>query len=257
MTVKVAMVSRVDLTELELRNEFLNPAPAVPKSVELLIGESKINVLRAVAVVLLYGQHLFSYFIVRDVAITIEFHNQVNLVVLAWVVLIAFVFILVQTDRWPIWFSYSVILIDAILITSLLFQSQNPNSIQKSLFLILISLSTLRLLRSMVWYSVAVSAVGYLCFLVYCQLRVADTIDAAGGVPSTSGEPFIGSSAPLVTQHDAIFFLVLLLVAGTIAHQCICQSYRLASRSWFDPLANEQPAVEPADGSGAAGEQES
>lgn len=185
---------------------------------QLLISEARINILRAVAISALYLQHLVSFFLIRDESLSVAFHNSVNLIVVVWVCVVAMVFFMLQQNRWPIRLSYFVVFCDAFLISWLIIAAGGPTKIQTILFLLLIFVNALRLLRSIVWFGVVASVVGYLtCLCEYVFVEVGyEKYYSADGVSLR------------ISRHDEMFMLIALLVAGVIADQIVIQTYRIA-----------------------------
>ena len=196
----------------------MNSGTRPSQSGQLLIGEARINILRALAIFVLYLQHAISFFAIRDPTLTASFHTAVNFIVLAWVLVVGMVFFMLQQKRWPIRLSWFILFCDAFLISWLVIVAGGAGKIQPILFLLLIGTSPLRLMRPLVWFAVCVSIAGYLIGLGhYAFVQV-------GFQKYYSDE----GAALRISRHDEIFFLLTLIVAGVVADQIVLQAYRIA-----------------------------
>lgn len=210
----------------------MDEAPVTTKprlsSVELLIAEARIHLLRAVAVAMLYGQHLASYFMIQDASMTAEFHHGVNIIVLLCCLIVLVVHLMLRQKRWPLWLTYATIVTDGLLILWLIVLAGGPSKPQVMLLPILILVSALRLLRKTVWLSTTVSIGAYLIALAdYAFIKIGPEAYYA-----------VGNESLRIARHDQFFVVIALLICGIIADQLVLQTYRISHRV---PIAQSLP----------------
>ena len=181
------------------------------RSTQLLVAEAGINLLRAVAIAMLYVQHLFSYFATHDADLSAEYHDGVNLIVLLSSMMILIVHLMLRRNRWPIWLTYSTIIVDGLLVSALITLAGGPHKIQVILLPLVIMVSALRLQRRTVWLSTAVAIAAYLITLAdYALVKVGGEVYYAPG-----------NEALRIPRHDQFFVVAALLICGIIAHRLV------------------------------------
>ena len=147
------------------------PAPADTRwldaaRVEGWAGETRVNVVRLVAIALFYGRHLIDVFqSPADSPTRGQFHLVVTAIAVAWAAA-AVVLHVWLTRRWvPPWLKYAAVLWDALMITLVCVAARSPATPLVLLYFGLVASAPLRWSLRLVWCATAAAMLGYLFLL--------------------------------------------------------------------------------------------
>jgi hypothetical protein len=173
-------------------------------------GETRVNLVRVVALVGLYGQHLVSWEWFRGSWLTPSYHATVTALVIAWAFLVVALRYFLARGAPPPWLKYAVTAWDTLMVTVLVIVSGGVNRTLVTLYFLVIAAAPLRLSLSLVWCATAASVVGYLVLLGHAKWY----------------EP-----AQRLPRQQQVIFVLALLVAGLLAGQVVRQARRAAKES--------------------------
>jgi hypothetical protein len=179
------------------------------RRLEELAGETRVNLLRAFALLAFYGNHLVNVFLLGDASAGGAFHVQVTVVVLAWALAALAVAGGVRWRVLPAGLKYTSTLVDVLLITALLVIAGDPRSMYASLYFLVVTASALRLSLPLVYTAAGASIAGYLFYLGFVRWGLA--------LPE-------GQRLPRAQQ---VLVVLALAVAGLLAGQLVRQCRRV------------------------------
>ncbi len=188
------------------------------RRLEAWAGEVRVNLIRTVALVLFYGNHLLNVYVYgEDPAARGSFHAVVTAVVLAWAIGILVLHVCLGRRWVPALLKFVVTAWDLVLLTTLVLCSpEGPRSALILLYFVVIAAAPLRLSQPLIWFSTigsmfcAVFVLGYYVFFRVGWNRYYD--------------PAEGLRVPRVTE---IIFLLALGTVGLLAGQMVRQARRL------------------------------
>jgi hypothetical protein len=187
------------------------------RRVEAWAGETRVNLLRALALTVFYLNHLFNAYLLDDPTVTPRYNAAVTAIVLAWGVVVLGVW-LCLSRRWvPPALKYVATALDLTLITFLLIASPDgPRSALIFLYFVAIAASPLRLSLPLVYFTTfGVWLAGLALMGYHVFYRVGWDIYYAKVSPER---------IPRVSQ---ILFLLATGAAGVFAGQVVRQARRL------------------------------
>ncbi len=172
------------------------------------------NLVRVVALVALYGQHLVNWFWFRGPWLTRGYHTTVTALVIAWAFLAVALQLCLGRRYVPWWLKYLATAWDATMITVLVVVSGGVDRSLVVLYFLVIAAAPLRLSLLLVWCATAAAVVGYAVLLGHAL--------------------WYAPSQRLPRQHQVIF-VIALLVAGLLAGQVVRQARRAAFSAGGQP----------------------
>ncbi|MEQ8785375.1 MAG: hypothetical protein RIC55_03715 [Pirellulaceae bacterium] len=189
--------------------------------IEAWAGETRLNLIRLVGVLVFYGQHLVHYlFFNADEHLSAAYHTQTTALVMAWMAAVVALFVCLARRLSPRWLKYAVTALDAALIAALLIVSGGPRSAFLPLFLLVVAAAPLRPSLGLVTAATSMAAAGYLFVLGYYVLVQVGVDDY-----------YQGGAAVRIPRDSQILFLLTLAVAGLLAGQAVRQMRRSIARA--------------------------
>jgi len=173
-------------------------------------GETRVNLIRAVALAALYGQHLVSWKWFRGTWLTPEYHATVTALVLAWAFLVVALRVRLARGAPPAWLKYAVTTWDTLMVTVLVIVSGGVDRTLVTLYFLVIAAAPLRLSLALVWCATAASVAGYVVLLGHAKWY---------------------APAQRLPRQQQVIFLLALLVAGLLAGQVVRQARRAAKET--------------------------
>jgi hypothetical protein len=188
------------------------------RRLEAWAGELRVNLIRSIALVVFYANHLLNVYLwTDDPAARGSFHAAVTAIVLTWAVGIMLLHVCLMRHFLPSALKYVSTAWDLVLITALVMVSpEGPRSPLMLLFFVVIAAAPLRLSLPLVYattlgaMAAALVALGQYVFL---RLGWQEYMD-----------PAKGHHIPRVTE---IIFLLALGTSGLLAGQSVRQARRL------------------------------
>jgi len=187
------------------------------RRLEAWAGEIRVNLIRCVALVLFYANHLLNVYLASEDSARGRFHAAVTAVVLAWAIGIL-VLHACLSRRWvPDWLKFLVTGWDLLLATTLVLVSpEGPRSALMLLYFVILAAAPLRLSLPLVWVTTFGSMLCALAVLGhYVFFRVGW---AAYYAPENTAR------IPRVTE---ILFFLALGAVGLLGGQMVRQARRL------------------------------
>ncbi|MFI5402135.1 MAG: hypothetical protein ACHQ1G_04300 [Planctomycetota bacterium] len=170
-------------------------------------GETRVNLVRAVALVALYGQHLASWFFFRGPWLTRGYHTTITALVIAWAFLVLALHLSLGRRYVPWWLKYLATAWDAAMITVLVVVSGGVDRSLVALYFLVIAAAPLRLSLPLVWGATAAAVTGYAVLL---------------------GHAMWYAPSQRLPRQQQVIFVIALLVAGLLAGQLVRQARRAA-----------------------------
>ncbi len=168
------------------------------------------NLVRAVALIALYGQHLVNRFWFRGPWLTGQYHATVTALVIAWAFLALALHGCLGRRFVPWWLKYAATAWDAAMVTVLTLVSGGIDRALVALYFLVIAAAPLRLSLPLVWCATAAAVLGYLVLLGH-----------AGWYAPSQRLP----------RQQQVIFVIALLVAGLLAGQVVRQARRAVAGS--------------------------
>jgi hypothetical protein len=208
------------------------------RRLEAWAGEGRVNLLRALSVIVFYGHHLYrTYLAPQDLGLTPEerarYHLAVTAIVLAWILEI-FVLFLCLSRRWvPPALKYLASFSDLILVSALLIANPaGPHSPLVFIYFAVVAAAPLRLSLRLVQattFGAMLAAVLMMGYYVYFRI---------------GSEVYYQPGSEVRVSHTAeVLFLLALGLCGLFAGQSVRQARRLVEGY---PVVVEEPRTEPA-----------
>jgi hypothetical protein len=202
---------------------------AEARRLEAWAGEARVNLIRALALVVFYGHHLLHVYVLHDdPAAGGVFHAEVTAIVIAWMAAV-FVLYVCLARRWvPPALKFVATYWDLLLVTALVVISpEGPRSPLIFLYFVVVAASSLRLSLPLVYATTFGAWGGALVFMgYYVFLEVGR---AAYYAPDS---PF------RVSRTAQVIFLLALGAVGLVAGQAVRQARRLVEGY---PVKVEEP----------------
>lgn len=190
-------------------------------------AEARANLLRIVAIGVFYLVHLWSYYssqgkvpnfgllqLAEKGAISSQFHIEITLISVAWVMIALGVFAALQNRIFPTWMPYCTTGADIALLTVVLCVSSGPRSPLIAAYFLILILAALRLNLRLVWCATAGCALAYFVLLGCTKWAVVR-----------------GLSAESVPRYYEVIVLVAIALAGIMLGQIIRASWQLIDSS--------------------------
>jgi hypothetical protein len=188
------------------------------RRLEAWAGETRVNLIRSIALVVFYANHLLSVYVYGDVPSGGgRFHAAVTAVVLAWAIGIL-VLHTCLTRRWvPDALKYIVTFWDLLLVTTLVMASpEGPRSTLMLLYFVVLAAAPLRLSLPLVVTTTLASMASALIVLgQYVFIRIG------------SAEYYRQGNNDRIPRVSEILFLLALGAVGLLAGQVVRQARRL------------------------------
>ena len=179
-------------------------------------GECRVNVIRLLAILILYGQHLANFYWFRDGGIDDSFHVRVTILVLSWSVVVAAVYFVLRRGWAHPSLKFLITVWDAVIVSGLVMLSGQPRSVFVMLYLLVIASAVLRLSLPLVYVATASAAIGYLATLAhYAWVTIGS-------------EKYYAEAAIRIPRSEQFIVLLVFLIAGFLAGQAVRQSRRVA-----------------------------
>jgi hypothetical protein len=205
-----------------------DPWPAA-RRLEAWAGETRVNLIRATALVVFYGHHLFNVYVFKDQQATAgPFHVQVTALVVAWAAVTFLLHLCLLRRYLPPWLPFAVTFADLAFTTGLLVISPDgPRSPLVFLYFVVVATTPLRLSLPLVWAATLGAMVGAVIALGhYIFIRIGR--DAY----------FAPDSQVRIPQSSEVIFLLTVGAAGILAGQAVRQARRLV---YGYPVTVEEP----------------
>ena len=184
--------------------------------IERWAGEGRVNAIRLVGILTLYGQHLANFYWFRQGDMDDAFHVRVTILVLSWSVVVAVVYFVLRRGWAHPSLKYLVTCWDAVMVSGLVMLSGHPQSLFVMLYLLVIGSATMRLSLPLVYVATACAAVGYLATLAHYAWVIIGS------------EKYYSDVANRIPRSEQIMVLLVFLVAGLLAGQAVRQTRRVA-----------------------------
>jgi hypothetical protein len=187
------------------------------RRLEAWAGEVRVNLIRTLALIVFYANHLFNAYVLDDVTARGKFHTRVSVVVVAWG-MAAFTLFVCLSRRWvPPALKYVAVVWDLLMVTTLLMLSgEGPRSALILLYFLVVASAPLRLSLELVYcatFGSMVCAAAVLWHFVY--------------VTVTPAAYYSADSAVRIPKVNQILFLLAVGAAGLLAGQMVRQARRL------------------------------
>jgi hypothetical protein len=195
------------------------------RRLEALAGETRVNLIRAIALVVFYGHHLFNVYVRKDPQATDgPFHVQVTALVIAWAAATFLLHLCLLRRYLPPALPFVVTFADLAFVTGLLAVSpEGPRSPLIFLYFVVVATTPLRLSLPLVWAgTLGAMAAGVVLMGYYVFFRLGRDEYYKNPVP----------------QASEVIFLLALGTAGILAGQAVRQARRLV---YGYPVSVEEP----------------
>jgi hypothetical protein len=184
--------------------------------IESLAGEVRINLIRLVALLVFYGQHLVNVYVFHDQdAANPAFHATATALVVAWGVAVIVLQVLLSRRLWLPNLKYVSSLWDAAMITALVVAAGGPRSPLCVLYFLVIAAVPVRLSLRLAYVATVACMSGYLLVLGYYVYVLVGY------------DKYYSSPEVRIPRSAEIIFLLALATAGFLAAQAVRQSRRL------------------------------
>ena len=186
--------------------------------VEGWAGEVRLNMVRLIAIAVLYGRHLLEVaFGPADSPARGIYHIRATFICAMWAGCAIVLHFWLARRRFAPWLKFATTCFDAAMLTLLCISAGDPRSPLVLLYFPLIMAAPLRLSLRLVYTATAATILGYLCVLgVYAWYLI--------GFHRYYSSPELR----IPRSQEAIVVLAMLTV-GFLAGQCVRQSRRIAS----------------------------
>jgi hypothetical protein len=183
----------------------VDPGWTEARKVEEWAGETRVNVVRVLALLAFYGQHMLNYAWLGDAGLTPGYHRTVTALVIAWGTLALALHVCLGRRLLPWWLKYAATAWDAAMVTVLVLASGGVDRTLVALYFLVIATAPLRFSLPLVWWATAASLVGYLVLLGHAKWY---------------------APAERLPRHHQVIFGLSLLIAGLLAGQAVRQARR-------------------------------
>jgi hypothetical protein len=188
------------------------------RRLEAWAGEARVNLIRALALVVFYGHHLLHVYVLQDdPGVAGVFHAEVTAIVIAWTAAV-FALYVCLSRRWvPPALKFVATFWDLLLVTALVIVSpEGPRSPLIFLYFVVVAASSLRLSLPLVYFTTLGAWGGSLIFMgYYVFLHIGREAYYAAGCPFR------------VSRTSEVVFLLSLGAVGLVAGQAVRQARRL------------------------------
>jgi hypothetical protein len=198
---------------MQSRNQW-----ADARRIEAWAGETRVNLIRLIAITAFYGHHLINVYLVPGHQnLRGLYHATVTTLVFGWLAAMAIIQ-LCLVRRWvPPALKYLSTTWDIVLITGLMaFTRDRPTSAMTVLFFLVIGSSALRLSLGLVYLATLGSIVAYLFLLGFYAFWVVGY------------ETYYSDDHVRIPRTHEVIFVLALGTAGLLAGQAVRQARRLA-----------------------------
>ena len=185
----------------------MEPRWAAARRIEEWAGETRVNLVRIVALVVFYGQHLVLGHWLADTPLHPGYHKAVTTLVIAWGFAAVALHACLGRRYVPHWLKYAATAWDVAMVTVLVAISGGPSSPLVVLYFLVVATAPLRLSLRLVYCGTLGAVAGYLVLLGHAK--------------------WIAETAAVPRHHQVIFALGL-GVAGLLAGQVVRQARRVA-----------------------------
>ncbi len=199
------------------------------RRLEAWAGEARVNLIRALALVVFYGHHLLHVYVLRDdPAAGGVFHAEVTAIVIAWTAAV-FALYVCLSRRWvPPALKFVATFWDLVLVTALVIVSpEGPHSPLVLLYFVVVAASSLRLSLPLV-YAATLGAWGGALVLMGYYVFLGIGREAY----------YAADSRVRVSRTSEVVFLLSLGAVGLVAGQVVRQARRLVAGY---PVKVEEP----------------
>lgn len=189
------------------------------RRLEAWAGETRVNLIRAVALVVFYGHHLLNVYVFKNAAAGGLFHVKVTAIVIAWAAAAGALYFSLSRRWLPPALPFVATAWDLAMVTALIVVSpEGPRSPLIFLYFPVVAASALRLSLPLVWaatlgaWAAAAIALGYWVFIRW------------------GTEAYYANQAPDHPRIDRAAEVIFLLALGTVglfAGQAVRQARRL------------------------------
>lgn len=193
-------------------------------------AESRVNLLRIVAIGAFYIVHLWSYYsslgklpqlsflqIAGAGEIGKEFHSEITLLAVAWAMLALGVLYALHQKYFPTWLSYFTTASDVVLLVAVLCIANGPRSPLVAGFFLILVLASIRLNITLIRFTTVCCGLGYLAVIGYAKW-------------STRGHQLANEIR--VPRYHEVIVLVAIVLAGVMLGQVVRAAWR-----FFDEAA--------------------
>jgi len=185
--------------------------------IESWAGEVRVNLVRLVAIVLLYGRHLVETFLSPpNTPAAVEYHTRVTWLVGLWAGMVIYMHWRLSGRRVPPHLKYVAVAWDAVMITLLCAIAGGPRTPLVLLYFPLVATAPLRLSLRLVYATTAGAMLSYLALLAYFAWF------------KIGREKYYSTPELRIPRSDEAIHLLALLVAGLLAGQVVRQVRRIA-----------------------------
>ncbi len=179
-------------------------------------GECRVNLMRLLAILALYGQHLANFYWFQDGDIDDAFHVRVTMLVLSWSVVVAAVYFALRRGWAHPSLKFLTTVWDAVMVSGLVMLSGQPRGVFVMLYLLVIASAVLRLSLPLVYVATASAAMGYLASLAhYAWVTIGS-------------EKYYAEAGTRIPRSEQFMVLLVFLIAGLLAGQAVRQARRVA-----------------------------
>lgn len=181
-----------------------------------IAGESRVNLIRILAIAVFYLQHCANFFFLNsDGALTERFHTQVTLLVAAWGSAAALIYHVLRRGCLPSRFSLLTLLVDLLLTFLLVHVAGGPQSALILLLPIIVFSTALRQELNLVRIAVAGALLTYGALLVnFVWLQ-------------TGSQKYYAEDALRIPRSEQLIVAAVILVSGLLAGQVVRQRHFL------------------------------
>jgi hypothetical protein len=178
-------------------------------------GEVRVNLIRLVAIVVFYGQHLLNVYWFNPQSMDTSFHVRVTLLTMSWAIVVAAIYFVHRKGLSHPAIKYLVTGWDVTMIFALVSLAGQPRGAFLMLFLLPIAAAVLRLSLSLVYVATGAASLGYLASLAHYIWIVVGS------------DAYYSDATLRVPRSEQIIVLLVFLTAGLLAGQAIRQTRRL------------------------------
>ena len=176
--------------------------------VEGWVGEARVNLIRLVALVGLYGHQLSTVYLFQDDAtVTGDYHRDITVLVLMWFALGLGVYFMTSRRIMPPALKFGSLAGDLVLLTLMMLLSDGPKSPLVVVYMLVVGSTALRLSLPLVWVGTLGGVASYLFVL---------------------GEAFWFRPEHNVPRAEPVVLVIALAVMGLLAGQTVRQARRIS-----------------------------
>jgi len=181
-----------------------------------IAGESRVNLIRILAIAVFYLQHCANFFFLNsDVSLTERFHTQVTLLVAAWGSAAALIYHVLRRRCLPSRFSLMTLLVDLLLTFLLVHVAGGPQSALILLLPVIVFSTALRQELNLVRIAVVGALVTYGALLVnFVWLQ-------------SGSQKYYAEDSLRIPRSEQLIVAAVILVSGLLAGQVIRQRHFL------------------------------